>query len=806
VHSGGPRILVTDGETRSVVAACRGLAADGFRVAAVAGTRPAPAHWSRRVEERISLPHPLEDPEAFIEGIRRVVSARSYGALIPGSDASLNILSRERDRIEAHVPMGLPLRRAVAASLSKLALAGAAAGAGLAAPESAICATTDEALEAARRMGFPILLKPISSLVDVAGVPMRVGSVRVDDPDRLAALAPTYGSPCLIERTEQGSIVSYAGVLADGRLLGTAVSRYLRTWYPDAGNVCCSESIEVDPALTERVMRLLEALEWQGIFELELIERPDGSYAALDLNPRLYGSVALAIAAGADLPAIWSRWLLGECPSPVTARPGLRYRWEDADLRHALSAAREGQLGKAAAILMPRRGTTHPYFVRADPGPFVARTIELMRLLPKRARPSPQATSQPDVRDGRLHTRGTPGEVAIIGAGPYGLAAAAHLRHAGVPLRVFGDVLEFWHEQMPVGMMLRSRRRSTHISAPEQGLTIDDYEADSGRKLSSPSLKLDEFIEYGRWFQEQAVPDVDARKVQRVEHSGESFRLQLEDGEEVEVDRVIVAAGLSPFGRRPEPFRGLPPTLVSHSADVRDLSRFADRKVLVVGGGQSALESAALLNEAGAEVEVAVRAPQIWWLAPEDAPKKRGIRSRLPLPPTDVGGFATGWTAAVPDLWRIAPRRLKPTISYRCIRPAGSDWLRPRLEGVPLGMEAHAVAAQPSKGSVSVSLADGSEREYDHVLLGTGYEIDVTRYPFLARALTEQIEVEGGYPRLRAGLESSVRGLHFLGAPAAHTFGPIMRFVVGTWYAAPAVTRGVLGRRQRPLATAFLSR
>jgi predicted ATP-grasp superfamily ATP-dependent carboligase/thioredoxin reductase len=806
VFTDGPRILVTDGETRSVVAACRGLAADGFRVAAVAGTRPAPAHWSRRVEQRFSLPHPLEDSVAFVEGIRQIVEGSSYGVLIPGSDASLDSLSRARDRIEPYVPMGLPPHSAVSASLNKLALADAAAAAGLAAPEKAVCETADEAVAAAERMGFPVLLKPVSSLIDVGGVPMRVGSVRVNDAERLAGLAPTYGTPCLVERTEEGSIVSYAGVLADGQLLGTAVSRYVRTWYPDAGNVCFSESIEVDPTLTERVTRILGALSWQGIFELELIKRPDGSYAALDLNPRLYGSVALAIAGGANLPAIWSRWLLGEHPTPATARPGVRYRWEDADLRHALSAARNGHPAKAATILMPRRGTTHPYFVRSDPGPFAARSIELMRLLSKRARPAPQVTTEPDVRDQRVPTRRTPGEVAIIGAGPYGLSAAAHLRHAGVPLRVFGDVLEFWREQMPAGMMLRSRRRSTHISDPEQRLTIDDYEADSGRTLSSPSLTLAEFLDYGRWFQERAVPDVDRRKVQRVEQADGGFRLQLDDGDEVGVERVIVAAGLFPFGRRPQPFDALPAALVSHSADVRDLSGFAERRVLVVGGGQSALESAALLHEAGAQVEVAVRAPQIWWLAAEDAPKKRGIRSRLPLPPTDVGGFATGWTAAVPDLWRIAPRRLKPTISYRCIRPAGSAWLRPRLEGVPLGMDAIAVTAQPSNGNVSISLSDGSERTFDHVLLGTGYQIDVRGYPFLAPELGAQIDVDNGYPRLRAGLESSVPGLHFLGAPAAQTFGPIMRFVVGTWYAAPSVTRRVLGRRQRPLATAYLRR
>ena len=198
-----------------------------------------------------------------------------------------------------------------------------------------------------------------------------------------------------------------------------------------------------------------------------------------------------------------------------------------------------------------------------------------------------------------------------------------------------------------------------------------------------------------------------------------------------------------------------------------------------------------------------MRAPEIKWLAPENAPKQRGVRSRLPLPPTDVGGFATGWTAALPDLFRLVPQRLKPVVSYRCIRPAGSAWLRPRLEDVPLGMGAIATGAQASNGGVSVHLADGGERQFDHVLLGTGYEIDVRSYPFLAPGLAAAIDVEGGYPRLRTGFESSVPGLHFVGAPAAITFGPIMRFVVGTWYAAPSVTRRVLGRWHRPLQTAF---
>jgi pyridine nucleotide-disulfide oxidoreductase len=293
--------------------------------------------------------------------------------------------------------------------------------------------------------------------------------------------------------------------------------------------------------------------------------------------------------------------------------------------------------------------------------------------------------------------------------------------------------------------------------------------------------------------------------VRSIERREGRFVLALEDGQELAFDRTVVAAGLFPFARRPEPFASLPSSLVSHSSEHEDLAKFAGASVLVVGGGQSALESAALLGEAGANVEVLARIPAIWWLpdGPNDEPVRRTLRSRLPLPRTDVGGFVTGWTAAVPDLWRRVPGSLRPTVSFRCIRPAGSGWLRPRLERVPIHCERMAVEAARQNGGVRVTLDDGSSRTADHVLLGTGYQIDVRRYPFLSDGLAQAIETVDGYPRLGPGLESSVPGLHFMGAPAAMSFGPIMRFVVGTWYAAPAVAAGVRGRRLRPLRRSF---
>lgn len=173
------------------------------------------------------------------------------------------------------------------------------------------------------------------------------------------------------------------------------------------------------------------------------------------------------------------------------------------------------------------------------------------------------------------------------------------------------------------------------------------------------------------------------------------------------------------------------------------------------------------------------------------------------VPPTDVGGLVTGWVAAVPDVYRAVPAGLQGPIAYRCIRPAGAGWLRPRLTDVLLTTGAAVVSAQEEGGRVLLTLDGGGDRVVDHVLLATGFVVDVTRYAFLGERLLSRLDVEHGYPLLDRGLESSVPGLHFVGASAALSIGPLMRFVVGSWYAAPAVSRRALGGHQPPGRVSF---
>jgi len=379
-------------------------------------------------------------------------------------------------------------------------------------------------------------------------------------------------------------------------------------------------------------------------------------------------------------------------------------------------------------------------------------------------------------------------DVAIVGAGPYGLGAAAQLRRseADLDVKVFGDPMSFW-SAMPKGMLLRSAWDACHIGFPAGDLTLDAYKASCGGDFGKP-VPLESFINYGHWFQRTTVPDVDTRRVVSVERGPDGFTLEIGGGERLRAARVVVAAGIEAFPARPSVFESLPRDRVTHSSEHRDLARLAGARVLIVGGGQSALESAALLHEAGAEVEVVARKDHITWLHGGTVQRRLGRLKPVFYAQTDVGPAGLSRVVAVPRLFRRLPRPMQDKMAHRAIRPAGARWLVDRLGEVPITTARSVVDAWTAGAEIRVALDDGSQRTADHVILGTGYRVDVGAYEFLAQSLRNEIRRAGGYPLLGRGLESSVPGLHFLGAPAAWSFGPTMRFVSGSWFAARQLT------------------
>jgi cation diffusion facilitator CzcD-associated flavoprotein CzcO len=387
-------------------------------------------------------------------------------------------------------------------------------------------------------------------------------------------------------------------------------------------------------------------------------------------------------------------------------------------------------------------------------------------------------------------------DVVVIGAGPYGLAAAAHLRGRGADIRTFGLPMHSWREHMPEGMFLKSEGFASSISDPERRLTLGRFCAATGRAYADVAqpVPIDTFVEYGAWFERHAVPDVEAVNVESVEQTAGGFAVRTASGESLEARRVVVATGLTGFAAMPPEVLAVPESHRSHTYDHASFERFRGRAVAVVGAGQSALETAVLLREAGASPRVLVRAPSVLWNPRPDEADGGGLRA--PVTPLGAGWKMSAYWRLRP-LYRYLPAERRVRIARTTLGPAGAWWLRPRLTAdVPVLTGVRLVGASASNGGLRLQVTGPNgerEVEADHVIAGTGYRVDVDRLAFLAPDLRARLERVHGAPRLSAGFESSVPGLYFVGLAAANSFGPAMRFVCGTRFAAERVSAHAAG-------------
>lgn len=365
------------------------------------------------------------------------------------------------------------------------------------------------------------------------------------------------------------------------------------------------------------------------------------------------------------------------------------------------------------------------------------------------------------------------------------------MKGKGISTRVFGEPMEFWANKMPEGMLLRSPRVASSLSDPDRAFTLEAFEAALGKEPCAP-VPLDTFVEYGRWFRHQLGSDNDERTVLRVCRDQSGFKLTLKEGEEIRSSHVVVAGGIGPFKRKPAVFEKVPRHQVIHCYEGRDVQKFSGRRVAIIGAGQSALETAALLHEAGAKVEIIARQSHLKWIGIHPWLHQMGPISSLLYSSHDVGPVGISRLVAYPNLVSQVPLKLRDKIRTRAVRAAGSRWLPERLAYVKITTGRSVSTAKTIGDEVILSLDDGSERHVDHVFLGTGYQVDISRYEFLAADLIRDIKQFDGYPKLSSGFRSSVPNLHFIGATAARSFGPLLYFVAGTEFASSHLTSHLL--------------
>ena len=399
----------------------------------------------------------------------------------------------------------------------------------------------------------------------------------------------------------------------------------------------------------------------------------------------------------------------------------------------------------------------------------------------------------------------------MIGAGPYGLAASTHLTERGVQHRTFGTPMGGWFEHMPKGMFLKSTAGDSSIGSPQtkQGIGdwcsvagIDPYDKDGGET----PIPVDEFISYGRWFQESEVPELEEEQVAGVARVGSVFEVELVSGERFCAETVVVAVGTAPFAYVPPELKGNGSApdwangRISHSSDHPDMSVFVGKNVAVLGRGQSALETAVLLHEAGATVHLLVRSPALNWGGPPPPPRdKLSLLQKLKTPPSQLGN---GWTHLLitryTGAYRCLPDRVRLAGVEKILGPYGAWWLKLRFEGIDVRLQTRVTGARPHEDGVRLDLVDQdgarSQLDVDHVIAATGYRVDVRSLGLLSKELASSVKTVAGSPRLTGSFESSVPGLFFSGLTSAATFGPMMRFVCGTEFAGPRVAGGVTAR------------
>ena len=351
-------------------------------------------------------------------------------------------------------------------------------------------------------------------------------------------------------------------------------------------------------------------------------------------------------------------------------------------------------------------------------------------------------------------------ELLVIGAGPYALSTAALARERGIETTVIGSPMEFWRENMPDGMFLRSGP-DWHLDASHVH-TLDAYLEEHGiARAAVDPIPIRVFLEYCEWFQRTKHVDVRDERVTALTKTDGGFQATLAGGDRIVARAVVCAPGIRHYAQIPDWASSLPPGRADHTCELVRFDHLAGSRVLIVGGRQSAYEWAALLREHGVErIDIVHR---------HAVPKFERVSWKF------VDAHVEN-TISTPGYWRGLPASSQAAVArqfWEVGRLTLEHWLLPRLDwdGLHRWPGTAVVETRPSGRELDIVLSNSQRVSVDHIVYATGYRADLSRVPYLA-GLVEQIDQAHGFPVLDDAFGTSLSGLYITGFSGPTTSAP----------------------------------
>lgn len=370
-------------------------------------------------------------------------------------------------------------------------------------------------------------------------------------------------------------------------------------------------------------------------------------------------------------------------------------------------------------------------------------------------------------------------QLLVIGAGPYGLATAAYAQSLGVQVKVVGKPLDFWKTHMPRGMFLRSGP-DWHLDARDT-YTFEAYVKEKGlTRAQVKPVPLNVFLDYATWFRSKYNVEPHPALVTRLARSNGSYRATLDDGTEIDADNVLLGLGFTWFRYFPnEVIEKLPEGSYSHTCDTNDFEFLKNKRVLIVGGRQSAFEWAALIREAGAEeISITFRHATPKFTEPDWSWVQPMARRTL----SDHGWWrrqtAEEQEKIRHDFWAAGRLILEAWLDARVHQPNIHIYEKTNIIG----------SAPRGDGTYDVSLDNGVTVNVHHIILATGYRVNMQNVNFLdPGTIHSRLGTTDGFPMLDTEFQTTLPGLYISGFAATRDFGPFFGFTVACPVAAKVI-------------------